>query len=217
MKFKRLLLATLLSSVAFTAFSQSAIIRGESSAGNYVNLQSGTPNVDAVATSSVSLDTLSFTYGYNGTTWDRWKFSSLATGVGIAKVTIAGVGDPCLSSEIPKSSVVINITTAATTALVVPSGSTVVYICDFTFSVSQVATTANTLKFIQGTGAACVTGPTDLTGLFGAGGITAGIPILVSATSSGSVFKTAASGGLCAVTAIGASASFQGVLTFVQQ
>lgn len=132
-------------------------------------------------------------------------------------VAVDGAGDPCTSSKTSKSSAVINITTAATTALVALSGTTTIFVCDFTFSISQVATTANTLKFVRGTGAACGTGTNDLTGAFGTGGITAGIPLVVSATSSGTVFKTAAGEALCATTTIGASAAFAGVLTFVQQ
>lgn len=123
--------------------------------------------------------------------------------------------DPCQNSAVAKSSAIINITSAATTALVPVSGATTVYVCGFSMSISQVITTANTLVFEQGTGAACATSPIALTGLFGAGGITAAQPIVVTAGGS-TVFKTAASNGLCALTAIGATGSFQGVLTFVQ-
>lgn len=180
---KSLLFAALLFSQI--AFGQSAIIRGEASAGTYENLKSTSGVLQTIVNSGI--------------------------------VGINGAADPCLSNTVSKSSAVINISTAATTALVAPSGAFTIYVCDFSFTISQVVTTANTLKFVQGTGAACVTGQSDLTGLFGAGGVTAGIPITVTAASSGSVFKTAASGGLCATTAIGASAAFQGVLTFVQQ
>jgi|SRR6267142_1704589 len=124
--------------------------------------------------------------------------------------------DPCQSSAVAKSSAIINISTATTTALVAVSGSTVVYVCGFSLTISQVITTANTLKFIQGTGATCSGAPADLTGLYGAGGVTAAAPIVVVGLG-GTIFKTGAGGGLCAVTAIGASGSFQGVVTYVQQ
>lgn len=125
--------------------------------------------------------------------------------------------DPCQSPNIAKSSVAISIATATTTSLVGVSGSTTVYVCGFVFTASQVITTANTLVFEYGTGATC-TSPTALTGTLGAGGITAGEPILVHAGNAGqTIFKSAASAGICALTAIGASGSFQGVLTFVQQ
>lgn len=131
-------------------------------------------------------------------------------------VSTSGV-DPCASSNVTKSSAVVNVSAAATTALVAPSGSTTVYVCSFVVTISQVATTANTLKFVQGTGAACVTGPSDLTGLYGAGGVTAGAPITIESGSGVTLFKTAAGGGLCATTAIGASGSFQGFVSYVQQ
>ena len=124
--------------------------------------------------------------------------------------------DPC-ASGLAKSQAVINITTATTTSLVAVSGSTVVYVCGFSATISQVITTPNTIQFEYGTGAAC-TGPVVMTGLYGGGGVTAGAPITVSYGGAGStIFKTTASQGVCALTAIGATGSFQGVLTYVQQ
>jgi hypothetical protein len=155
-------------------------------------------------------------YVYNGSTYDRWRGSALTGGTGIGLVSIAGKGDPCLSSESVKSSAIINVSTAATTQLVALSGTTVVYVCGFNFTISQVATTANTLKFVQGTGASCGTGTADLTGAFGTGGITAGVPIVVSSSSEGTDFKTAAGSALCVTTTIGATAAFTGVVTYVQ-
>ena len=138
-------------------------------------------------------------------------------GVLQALVTSIPAIDPCQSSAVVKSSVVVNITTATTTALVVPSGSTTIYVCAVALTISQVITTANTFKFIQGTGAACVTAPSDLTGLFGGGGITATSPIVISHIGAGTLFKTNAAGGLCATTIIGLSGNFHGVVTYVQQ
>lgn len=224
-----LVLATLCSEVA----GQSAIIRGEVSAGSYQTIKTdGSQNLSvsvgsigtapAAALADAAANPTTITVGadnsvFNGTTWDRWSGSTLTGATGVAKVTIAGKGDPCLSSEVAKSSAIINITTATTTQLVALSGTTIVYVCDFSFTVSQVVTTANTLKFVYGTGASCGTGTTDLTGTFGAGGVTAAAPIVVSATSVGTVFKNIAGNALCATTTIGASAFFTGVLTYVQQ
>jgi hypothetical protein len=137
---------------------------------------------------------------------------------GAQRLQISNVStDPCQSSAVAKTSVIVNLAAAATTELVAISGTTVIYVCDFTISISQVVTTANTLKFVTGTGSACATGQTNLTGLFGAGGVTAGIPIVVFANSPGTVFKTPAGQALCVTTAIGGSAQFQGVVTYVQQ
>jgi len=146
------------------------------------------------------------------------RLSGLVTGTfGAPSSQVLSVqnNDPC--SYAAKSSAPITITTATTTSLVAVSGATAVYVCGFSFTISEVTTTANTLQFEYGTGAAC-TGTTALTGLYGAGGVTAGDPIAIANGNAGAtVFKTPASQGVCAVTAIGASGSFQGVLTYVQQ
>lgn len=124
--------------------------------------------------------------------------------------------DPCTYAA--KKSAPIAITSATTTSLVALSGSTVVYVCGFSVTISQVATTANTIKFEGGTGGACATPTGDLTGPFGTGGVTAGIPITVSYGSGGyTVFASPASNAICAVTTIGGSGAFEGVLTYVQQ
>jgi hypothetical protein len=138
------------------------------------------------------------------------------TNTGVALVSTKGI-DPCQSTEIAKTSVVISITSAATTSLVAPSASTVIYVCGFSMSISQVVTTANTIKFQTGTGATCGTGTADQTGAYGTGGVTAGIPIVVAMSPGHTIFKSAAADRLCAVTTIGASAAFMGVLTYVQQ
>lgn len=126
------------------------------------------------------------------------------------------VRDPCQTFNATKQSTIINITAATTTQLVALSGTTSIYVCGFTITVSQVAVTPNTIKFVYGTGASCGTGTTNLTGLFGDGGITATLPLVI--TGFGSSIIIAPSGqALCATTAIGGSASFQGVLTYIQQ
>jgi hypothetical protein len=124
--------------------------------------------------------------------------------------------DPC--SYGAKLSAPINITSATTTSLIALSGTTSVYVCGFSVSISQVVTTPNTIQFEFGTGAACVTTQTVLTGLFGGGGVTAAAPITISyGGGNNTMFKAPAGNAICAVTAIGASGSFQGVLTYVQQ
>jgi len=144
-------------------------------------------------------------------------FLTDATGHLVTVGPSTAVSDPCSSSGVTKTSVPINISSAATTALVTVSGSTAVYVCGFSFTISEVVTTANTLQFEYGTGTACVGSPTVLTGPFGAGGVTAGIPIVVSEDGHGTIFKTPASNGLCAVTVIGATGNFAGVVSYVQQ
>jgi hypothetical protein len=124
--------------------------------------------------------------------------------------------DPCLSPAVAKSSAAINITTATTTSLVAVSGTTSVYVCGFALTISEVATTANTLQFEYGTGASC-TSPTVLTGAFGAGGVLAATPLAITEYAGSTMFKAPSGNGVCALTAIGATGTFQGVLTYVQQ
>jgi hypothetical protein len=145
------------------------------------------------------------------------SYANIQSSSGVLKTVNTSTADPCISASNAKSSAVINISTATTTALVAPSGSLTVYVCSIAMTISQVVTTANTIKFVRGTGATCGTGTADLTGAFGAGGVTAAPPITVSLSSPGTIFKGAAADGICATTTIGASASFVGVITYVQQ
>lgn len=144
-------------------------------------------------------------------------FATDGSGRLITTGVTTGAADPCASPAISKSSVPINISAAATSALVSVSGTTTVYVCGFSMSISQVVTTANTIQFGYSTVAACASGVTALTGLYGAGGVTAASPITVSQGGAGTIFKTPASNGLCVTTAIGATGNFAGVVSYVQQ
>lgn len=186
----KLILGVVLALAAQCTFAQSAIIRGEASAGVYENLKSTSGVLQTVVNSTAGTTTIAFA---------------------------ATAADPCLNPNLAKSSAVINISTATTTALVAPSGVLTVYVCSYSMTISQVVTTANTLKFVRGTGATCGTGTADLTGAFGTGGVTAAAPIVVTSGTGGTQFKGNANDGVCATTTIGASAAFTGVLTYVQQ
>lgn len=122
------------------------------------------------------------------------------------------VTNPC-GTQAPRSHIKVAVTSATTTELVAISGTTSIYVCEFSLTISQVVTTANTIKFVYGTGTACATGTADLTGAFGTGGVTAGIPISVN----GGGFKAPSGNALCVTTTIGASAAFHGVVSYVQQ
>jgi hypothetical protein len=138
--------------------------------------------------------------------------SGVATDLSL-QVSINGV-DPCASSSIPKSSAVINITTATTTSLVALSGSTVVYVCGFNVTTGS-TTTANTIVFEYGTGGSCATSPVALTGIMNSLGMLTGN---ISAGNAGStIFKTAAGNALCALSTVGSTPSIQGFVTYVQQ
>lgn len=216
-------LGVILALVAVQVFAQSSIIRGEVSAGVYENIGSSSARLQvSTGTFGTAIDgsanptvggVAGYNYIYNGSTWDRWRSGNA---LGAAKVTTAGL-DPCQSTETIKLSAAVNISTAATTAIVAPVGGQIVYVCAFSMTISQVVTTANTIKFVRGTGATCGTGTNDLTGAFGTGGVTAAAPITVSMGFGGTLFKGATSDGVCATTTIGGSGAFVGVVTYIQQ
>ena len=114
--------------------------------------------------------------------------------------------DPCQSSAVAKSSVVLNVTTSA--QVIALSGSTTIYVCGFMATVGGVAPT---YQFQYGTGSACATGTTNLTGIF--------LPVVGSVNvylPSMTAFRTIAGQALCIATG-GTTPSVQGVLTYVQQ
>ncbi len=112
--------------------------------------------------------------------------------------------DPCLIS--PKASAVIAISTATTTSLVAASAGKAVYVCGFAASIG--ATT--TVQFETGTGAACVTTQTALTGVFAPGTGT-----VLSLSGEGTKLTAPAGQPLCAVST--GTGGINGVLTYVQQ
>lgn len=120
--------------------------------------------------------------------------------------------NPCNSNAV-RSTKAIAITSATTTEIVPLVANQTVYVCSVDMTISQVVTTANTIKFVYGTGTACATGTTDITGAFGTGGIIAAPPLVVSIGP----FKGAVSNAICATTTIGGSAAFSGVMSYIQQ
>jgi hypothetical protein len=113
--------------------------------------------------------------------------------------------DPCLIS--PKSSVVVNLTGSSATQLVALTTGKKVYLCGLAVGNTTAATT---LTLNYGTGSACGTGTTALTGavpmaangLFTVGGFST---TFASAPVSNAVCMTASAAGVA------------GVLTYVQQ
>lgn len=119
--------------------------------------------------------------------------------------------DPCESSGVAKSSVVLNTSTATTTLLVALASSKVIFVCGYDASMGGTSPTA---KFVYGTQVTnpCDTGQTALTGTY-----LISVGNELSAGQAGqTVFATAASQQLCLVTT-GTNPSVQGVLTYVQQ
>ena len=128
------------------------------------------------------------------------------TGTGSHRVTTAD-NDPCQTSGRAKSSVVIAVTADA--QLVALSGSTIVYVCGFSVTVTG---TTPTFRLISGTGTVCATGLTGRTGAYA--------PLtgtyMQGGGGSATLFATAAGEALC-MDVEGTSPSVQGVLTYIQQ
>lgn len=120
----------------------------------------------------------------------------------VAVLNTDGAGDPCNNPSVPKLSVPLNITTATTTQLVALTASKSIYVCDAAATVGG----STTAQLSYGTGAACGTGTTVLTGVMtglaplGYGGTIASIP---------------AGNALCLVST--GTGGIQGILTYVQQ
>jgi hypothetical protein len=128
-----------------------------------------------------------------------------------------GTSDPCLSVD-NKASAKISVSSATTTGLVATSGSTVIYVCHFDMSIAGSATSAATAQLEFGTGAACVTTQSAITGTYGSNDAAVStVPTVVSGGDGGfSVAISSAGAALCVVTA-GTSPFVQGVVTYVQQ
>lgn len=162
------------------------------------------------------------TMGYNYVSPDNGVTWAAATGLGTGTLATPNANyvsvqnaDPCYAGN--KLSAAINVTSGTTTSLVPVSGSTIVYVCGFAITIAPSAITAATALFEYGTGAAC-TSPTVLTGTFGNGDLTsaAGVAPILFGNGGATIFKSAASSGICILTA-GNAVSVQGVLTYVQQ
>ena len=128
------------------------------------------------------------------------------TGTGSHRVTNAD-NDPCQTSGRAKSSAVVNVTADA--QVVALSGSTIIYVCQFSVTVTG---TTPTVRLISGTGVVCATGLTGRTGAY------APLPgtYMQGGGGSATLLATAAGEALC-MDVEGTSPSVQGVLTYVQQ
>lgn len=117
--------------------------------------------------------------------------------------------DACLAWTTAKLSAVVNISTATTTELVAATSGKSVFLCGFT---ATLAGTTPSIQFKSGTRVStpCDTAPSNLSGTFLP---TAGNTLALH--SSGTVFKSAVSGEICATS--GGTPSIQGVISYVVQ
>lgn len=125
--------------------------------------------------------------------------------------------DPCQNGNIAKSSVFKNITTATTTAVIASSGSTVIYVCGYNLVMTG-TTTADTIFLEDGTGAACVTTQVQKTPNYSSGILTNGATAFTVGFGGQTVFSTASSGEVCAVTGtVATTPTISLMVTYVQQ
>lgn len=146
----------------------------------------------------------------------RSLLCSLAMLVGIAvlpaaaqlqTVQLSPAGDPCFSS-LPKLSVAVSISTATTTQLVALSAGKAVYVC--AFAVQMGASTSAVLEF--GTGSACATGTTALTGAYT---VAASSAMFVNPGHGQTIVQTTAGKALCVLST--GTGGINGVLSYVQR
>lgn len=114
--------------------------------------------------------------------------------------------DPCQSNAVPKSSAVITAPATSTTEIVALSGNTSIYVCGF----HGAHTAVGALAWEYGTGVACATGTTALTGVE-----TLDTNDPVSYGPGSTIFMAPPGNALCVVTSV--AGAFRGVVTYVQQ
>jgi len=115
------------------------------------------------------------------------------------------ISDLCGSDAV--SSVAINATTSGNTELVALSGSTVIYVCGYNFMSSG----ASDVRLVRGTGAACATGETGLTGLY---------PLIAQtgiSVPNGGAVQTKGTAGDAVCIESSAVVNVRGVMTYVQR
>lgn len=145
-----------------------------------------------------------FLYGYNGTTFDRLRDAVAPAPIG---VRATGYGSTGASAPVVcDQSVAINAT--ATAQLVALSGTTAIYVCGFSMTLTGTSPTA---QLEYGTGTACATGPVALTGAYAPA---AGAD-LQDGGAQGAIMRTIAGQELCIVLG-GTTPSAQGILTYAQ-
>jgi hypothetical protein len=163
--------------------------------------------------------------GVVATSFFRIRLSAISTGTINAALTLSTAQiepaptnalvaiDPCQTSAIVKQHAFKNITTATTTAIVAPVAGKNIFICGIDVQLNS--TTASTVLFENGTGAACVTAPAALTATYSNGTLVSE-PIHLG-FGGATYLATGVAQGFCAVSTIGTGPTISVDVTFVQQ
>lgn len=122
--------------------------------------------------------------------------------------------DPCNSDQIVKQHAFAQITTATTTSLIaVPANpAQAIFVCSANAQLFS-TTTADTLKFVTGTGAACSSPVTVSATYTNAAGATASVAL----SNSPNVLTVPAASGFCATTTVGSTPTVSVDVTYVVQ
>lgn len=113
-------------------------------------------SADGVANTTLGSPTTSLMMASNGTTVDRLQ-DDANKNLKVVLPSTQAVADPCMfqaKTKVPFS------TTSGSTQLVALSGSTKIYVC----AVHFISTSADSISFTEGTGTACATGATAVSG-----------------------------------------------------
>lgn len=167
-----------------------------------------TPQLFQVAASTCPFVTLTYTSGgASATTYNlEYVFNSAGT--------TNTAADPCLSSTTPKKSASISISTGTTTSLVAPVAGQVVYPCGIDITATWNGTNF-TYQWEYGTGAACGTGTTVLSGAKSLVNNT----VINDQVTGPTLLNIPVGNGLCILTTnpTAAGAGVFGFLSYVQQ
>ena len=120
--------------------------------------------------------------------------------------------DPCATNTAKKQAGAA-ITTATTTALVVGSGTTNVYVCSILMT-NVSSATANTVTFEQGSGATCGTGTATIGATLT---FSTGQAVVPMAGAVSLLNTTTAGNGICVVTTVGTTPFIDIIISYIQQ
>jgi len=160
--------------------------------------------------------TVNPTGGPSGTNWTMYYQASSqpgsgTTGTAAPQVQTTGA-DPCQSTSVIKAIAFANITTATTTSLVGVNGTKAIYVCQIVAQLNS--STASTVLFEYGTGAAC-SSPIVLTATYTNSTLVSEVVTIGGGASA--IMSTPGAEGLCAVTTVGTSPTIPVTVSYVQQ
>src|SRR5882724_2495566 len=155
---------------------------------------------------------ITFSFGGTGTAGVSWSIYYLSNSTPSSNF----VADPCATSGAVKQAFSTNITTGATTLLVLGVTQQTVYVCGISLDMTATAATADTIFFEQGSGATCTT-PSTLSATFSSGLLSAGATVIPIGSGTSTILSGTTGFSLCAVSAVGTTPNIALHFVYVQQ